>query len=82
MRGDQGPDTLATICAAKHQYRYSASFKAKGKRYPGETALLRTVVKTCAKKVRTPKKFWAFYPDKVEWNAGFREVSCLSRSKK
>ena len=73
--------TTATVCSSRHDYRYTAHYKARGKRYPGDTKLLRSVIVTCAKKVSTPKKFWAFYPDQSEWNAGYRQVSCLSHAK-
>ena len=73
--------TSATVCALEHDYRYTAHYRAKGKKYPGDARLLRSVILTCAKKVSTPKRFWAFYPDRSDWNAGLRQVSCLSHTK-
>lgn len=76
-----GGKTIATTCASKHDYRFTAGYQAKGKKYPGRDKLLRSVILTCADKVENPKKFWAFYPDATEWSAGYRAVSCLSRTR-
>lgn len=77
--GDGKQDAKYVTCDQPHEYRFAGSFKAPGKKYPGEERLQQMTDDRCHDITGT-ESWWATWPLESYWEQSGHRLACYKQT--